>query len=652
MRTTILAWRLRTPSQRWRAEPRPSASPSAGWASGAGNAALEQVAAALPILRGLDSGVDLQLLPDLCDAFAEASGRPIPADRPIVGSAVFSHESGIHVDGLLKDPELYEIVRPAAFGRTRTFVPASIPALPPSGIAPGSSAAPCLPSASGRCARASARDGRAVPPPTPGGLSPNCWTRRAADLNDDRPSALCDGVLPLFYQLARTIALGDELQGVMDAAVKVIVENLAGAERVVLSVLNRRTGAAFIENAWGLTDEERSKGVYRMGEGITGYVVQTGDSLVVPDIAEEPAFLDRTGARRDVDTSRLAFICVPVKLGREVLGTLSVDLSNSGSSDLEGDRELLTVVAAMIAQAVQLHRARKEENADLREENRRLLEELADRRSPGNIVGNSDSMQALYGFIKKVIDKPTPVLILGESGTGKELVASALHYGSARKDKPFVRFNCAAIPENLAESEMFGFEKGAFTGAVKERIGRFEEADGGTLFMDEVGELSPSIQAKLLRVLQSRQFERIGGNRTITVDIRIVAATNRDLGDLVKTGAFREDLYYRLNVFPLQLPAARARVRHPPPRRPFRGEARGHPSFPREAHLHSGHRRPHGLPLAWQRARARERDRARRHPLRRWSDTHVPLAAHSPDGRDLGHALSRHGHPAARRRRA
>ena len=193
----------------------------------------------------------------------------------------------------------------------------------------------------------------------------------------------------------------------------------------------------------------------------------------------------------------------------------------------------------MIAQAVQLHRARKEENADLREENRRLLEELADRRSPGNIVGNSHSMQALYGFIKKVIDKPTPVLILGESGTGKELVASALHFGSSRKDKPFVRFNCAAIPESLAESEMFGFEKGAFTGALKERIGRFEEADGGTLFMDEVGELSPSIQAKLLRVLQSREFERVGGNRTITVDIRVVAATNRDLAAQVQGGRFQ-----------------------------------------------------------------------------------------------------------------
>jgi len=373
------------------------------------------------------------------------------------------------------------------------------------------------------------------------------------------PRPFCDGVLPLFYELARTIALGRDLQGVMDAAVEVIVENLIGAERVVLSILDRRTGAAFIENAWGLSDEERSRGVYRMGEGITGYVVQTGDSLVVPNIAEEPAFLDRTGARRDVDTSRLAFICVPVKLGREVLGTLSVDLSNSSSADLEGDRELLTVVAAMIAQAVQLHRARSEENAQLREENRRLLEELADRRGPGNIIGNSHPMQALYGYMKKVIDKPTPVLLLGESGTGKELVAAALHYGGSRKDKPFVRFNCAAIPENLAESEMFGFEKGAFTGALNQRIGRFEEADGGTLFMDEVGELSLSIQAKLLRVLQSRQFERIGGNKTIAVDIRVIAATNRDLAALVKEGAFREDLYYRLDVFPLRLPPLRER---------------------------------------------------------------------------------------------
>jgi len=383
--------------------------------------------------------------------------------------------------------------------------------------------------------------------------------QNACACSDGAGPGSCDCVLPLFYELARAISAGKDLEGVMDAAVKVVVDNLAGVERVVLSILNRKTGAIFIENAWGLSDEERARGVYRMGEGITGYVVQTGDSLVVPNIAAEPAFLDRTGARKDVDTSRLAFICVPVKLGREVMGTLSVDLSNASSAGLEEDRELLTVVAAMIAQAVQLHRARREENAQLREENRRLLDELAQKRGPDNIVGNSHPMQSLFSYMAKVYDKTTPVLLLGESGTGKELVAAALHYGSPRKDRPFVRFNCAAIPENLAESEMFGHEKGAFTGALALRVGRFEEADGGTLFMDEVGELSLAIQAKLLRVLQARQFERVGGSKTLSVDIRIVAATNRDLAALVKEGKFREDLYYRLNVFPLLLPPLRER---------------------------------------------------------------------------------------------
>ena len=372
-------------------------------------------------------------------------------------------------------------------------------------------------------------------------------------------SPVCSCVLPLFYELSRAISGGGDIHAVMEAAVTLIVENLPGTERVVLSVLNRKTGSMFIENAWGLSDEERARGVYRIGEGITGRVAQTGESVVVPSIAAEPEFLDRTGARKDRDTTRLAFICVPIKLGREVLGTLAVDCMNPEGSSLQEDLELLTVVAAMIAQAVQLHRARSEENAELREENRRLHEELAERFKPENIVGNSGPMRAIYKLLRKVGDKNTPVLVLGESGTGKELAAAALHYGSRRADGPFVRFNCAAIPESLAESEMFGHERGSFTGAVSRRIGRFEEADGGTLFMDEVGELSLPIQAKLLRVLQTRQFECVGSNKTITVDIRIVAATNRDLAALVKEGTFREDLYYRLNVFPIVLPPLRDR---------------------------------------------------------------------------------------------
>jgi Nif-specific regulatory protein len=255
----------------------------------------------------------------------------------------------------------------------------------------------------------------------------------------------------------------------------------------------------------------------------------------------------------------LAFICVPIKIGHEVLGTLSVDRSAASEKSLIEDQELLTVIAAMIAQAVLLYRARSEENIALREENRRLQEELVERYRPENIVGTSRPMKALYAMIRKVCGKNTPVLILGESGTGKELVATALHYGSPRAKGPFIRVNCAAIPENLAESELFGHEKGSFTGALAQRSGRFEEADGGTLFLDEVGELSLPVQAKLLRVLQEHEFERLGGERTLRVDVRIIAATNRDLSRRVAEGSFREDLYYRLNVFPLLLPPLRDR---------------------------------------------------------------------------------------------
>ncbi len=369
--------------------------------------------------------------------------------------------------------------------------------------------------------------------------------------------SLC--VRPLLYGLGQVIAEGGDFHKVMTHVIKVIVDRLPGTERVVLWIVNRRTATLFIESAWGISEEEQVRGVYRIGEGITGKVAETGEAVLVPRIADEPEFLDRTGARKDKDTSNLSFVCVPVKLGREVLGTLSVDRQNPGGASLEEDKELLTVVATMIAQAVELHRTRNEEHAELLEENRRLHEELAEKFRPEQIVGTSGPMRSLYTLIRKVADKTTPVIILGESGTGKELVAAALHYGGARAKGPFIRFNCAAIPENLAESEMFGHERGAFTGAVAQRKGRFEEADGGTLFMDEVGELSLPVQAKLLRVLQSREFERVGSGKTVSVDVRIVAATNRDLSALVKEGQFREDLYYRLNVFPLVLPPLRER---------------------------------------------------------------------------------------------
>jgi len=375
-------------------------------------------------------------------------------------------------------------------------------------------------------------------------------------------SGSCSCVLPLFYELGKVIARTGDIHEVMAVAVRLIVENLPETKRVVLAVVDQATGAMFIENSWGLSEEEKRRGVYRVGDGITGRVAQSGQSVVVPRISDEPEFLNRTGARSEGDRESLAFICVPIKLGYEVLGTLSTDRASRDESLLEEDRELLTVVAAMLAQAVMLYRARSVENEELREENRRLhreLDELGERRDGSGIIGDSRAMRSLHGLTRKVAATDAPVLLLGESGTGKELVASAIHAKSPRSSSPFVRFNCAAIPESLAESEMFGHERGAFTGAEARRKGRFEEAHGGTLFMDEVGELSPAVQAKLLRALQEGEFERVGGSETVKVDVRVVAATNRDLAALIAAGKFREDLYYRLNVFPIQMPPLRER---------------------------------------------------------------------------------------------
>ncbi|MCD6571013.1 MAG: sigma-54-dependent Fis family transcriptional regulator [Deltaproteobacteria bacterium] len=199
------------------------------------------------------------------------------------------------------------------------------------------------------------------------------------------------------------------------------------------------------------------------------------------------------------------------------------------------------------------------EYLNLREENLHLKEQLKSRYKFDNIVGNSDKMQKVFEMVEKIAATESTVLILGESGTGKELIARAIHYNSPRGGHPFVPVNCGAIPEELLESELFGHEKGAFTGAFRARMGRFELAQGGSIFLDEISEMSPSLQVKLLRVLQEREFERVGGVRPIKADIRIIAATNKDLDEEVRKGRFREDLYYRLNVIPIRLPPLRER---------------------------------------------------------------------------------------------
>ncbi|MFH0964806.1 MAG: sigma 54-interacting transcriptional regulator [Planctomycetota bacterium] len=365
--------------------------------------------------------------------------------------------------------------------------------------------------------------------------------------------------LSLLFEVSQTLDKSLDLRNVFGPVLELMAKRM-NMLRGTITLLNRETGEISIEEAYGLSPAERSRGKYKFGEGVTGEVVRTGRPAVVPRISDEPLFLDRTGARKRLSKRSISFICVPIKLGNEVIGTLSADRLLDEAVSNDEDVRLLSIVASMIAQAVKLRRAMREEEDRLREENIRLRQALSERFRPGNIIGNSRRMQQVYDLIAQVSKSDATVLVRGESGVGKELVAQAIHYNSRRSDKPFVKVNCAALPESILESELFGHERGAFTGAVSQRKGRFELADRGSIFLDEIGDLSPATQIRLLRVIQEREFERVGGTSSISVDVRVITATNRSLEDLMEDGTFRPDLYYRLNVFPIHIPPLRERI--------------------------------------------------------------------------------------------
>jgi Nif-specific regulatory protein len=332
-----------------------------------------------------------------------------------------------------------------------------------------------------------------------------------------------------------------------------------GMNRGTITLLDPITGELEIKAAHGMTDEEVKRGKYLVGEGITGKVAETGEPAVIPQIGKEPLFLNRTRSRDPVKKSEISFICVPIKMESLIYGTLSVDRLFSEEIAFEEDVRFLSIVASMIAQGLRIQQMVQDEKKQLVNENITLKEKLKERYSLYNIVGTSNKMTEVFQMIEKVAHTDVTVLIRGESGTGKELVANAIHFNSPRASKPLLKLNCAALPDTLIESELFGHEKGAFTGATEQRMGRFERADGGTLFLDEIGTLNLTAQAKLLRILQEREFERIGGTRTLRVDVRIIAATSKDLEKSIEEGTFREDLYYRLNVFPIFIPPLRER---------------------------------------------------------------------------------------------
>lgn len=337
-----------------------------------------------------------------------------------------------------------------------------------------------------------------------------------------------------------------------------VMESLAARlemQRGCVFLLEPLTKELEIVAAVGLSLEETRRGKYRIGEGIVGRVIESGQPMFIPNIGKEPKFLNRTASRPQ--KSGVSFLCIPIELDGETLGVISVDrIYTEAHGNVDDDLRVLSIVASFIAQFIKLW----ENFRQAEQECGHLRSQLKEKFSLSNIIGEAPTFQQVLKAVQKVAATDTTVLLLGESGTGKELIAHTLHYQSPRAKGPFVPVNIAALPENLIEAELFGVEKGAYTGATARRVGRFEMANQGTIFLDEIGELPLNLQVKLLRVLQERTFERIGSSSSQVVDARVVAATNRNLLDEVAKGNFREDLYWRLNVVPIVMPPLRARA--------------------------------------------------------------------------------------------
>jgi Nif-specific regulatory protein len=353
--------------------------------------------------------------------------------------------------------------------------------------------------------------------------------------------------------LSATPDLKEGLQRVLE-----ILGRHHGAIRSTVVLLNQDSGEVELE-AWSGAMAPGKRVSYRVGEGITGQVIQTGKPAVVPRVSREPNFLSRAAERPELREQELSYICAPVALDGRTIGAVGIDLRYKPDRDYNRTAKFLGVVGSMISQAVRVQRLIRADRQRLVDENQHLRRELTERYDFANLVGNSGPMRQVYEQIAQVARTNTTVMLRGESGTGKELIAHALHYNSPRAKKPFVKVSCAALPQDLIESELFGYEKGAFTGAIAAKKGRLEVVDGGTLFLDEIGELNHATQVKLLRVLQEREFERLGGTETIRANFRLVAATNKDLEKAIAAGEFRDDLYYRLNVFAIFVPPLRER---------------------------------------------------------------------------------------------
>lgn len=360
-------------------------------------------------------------------------------------------------------------------------------------------------------------------------------------------------LLQISQALSATASMKSGLQEVLE-----ILARDHGAFRSIVALADSETSELQVEAAHG-ANRPSHQIRYGIGEGIVGRVVETGKPVVIPKVTDEPTMLHRASARRDAVQQEESFFCVPIAAQRQTVGALGISLRHKAERNYEHTAKFFGIVGSMIGQAVKVQRAIGAERQRLVAENAHLRQELKERYDFSAMIGNSGPIRHVYQQVEQVARTNTTVLLRGESGTGKELIAHAIFYNSLRAKKPFIKVSCGALPDTLVESELFGYEKGAFTGAHERKKGRFELAEGGTLFLDEIGDVHPSTQVKLLRVLQEREFERLGGTTTVKVNVRLIAATHKDMEQAIAQGTFREDLYYRLNVFPIFVPPLRER---------------------------------------------------------------------------------------------
>lgn len=339
-----------------------------------------------------------------------------------------------------------------------------------------------------------------------------------------------------------------------------LMSQMLGLNRGRVLLPSTADGLLRIRYSYGLTEAERKRGLYSFEEGITGKVMQSGQQVVVQDVDQEPGFLFRAVDRATLPEGVVSYLAVPIMDGNLTVGVLAAHRLRMRPRAINADLVILRILATFIAQIIKINGLIDERTSHLREENQELKEALEQQQNNYGILGESAAVRDALLQITRVADTPVTVLLTGESGTGKERFSQILHLNSKRRDLPFLAINCAAIPEQLLESELFGHEKGAFTGATSSKQGKIELANGGTLFLDEIGDLNMELQSKLLRVLESQVIQRVGGIRDIPVDVRIVTATHKNLQEAVNRGTFRLDLFYRLNVFPIHLPPLRERT--------------------------------------------------------------------------------------------